>query len=445
MTTTPTSSSLGRRSRNWRERLGTWRSKLVFLLLTFSLLPIGVLSLLQAESITKIFVESQLASLTALARAKAGAVEQFVQDRKTEVERIAPILAEELVALQAATRTVNDPEEALPDLRDAEALQSSPMPAEVVESGPGVVGSAGQGRAPDALSDLREKLGLILWDQSKFEELLIIDNQGKVIASTHAPHEGKSAAELEYFKSGRGATYLQPVFNSPITGRLSMVVSTPIRNPKSQTVGVLAARLNLGRLFQRVNDVTGLGKTGETIVGKQIDQEVVFMAPTRHDPAAALERKITRDGEQDRPLQDAISGQSGSGERIDYRDKKVLAAWERIPSLEWGMVVKIDEDEVMLPVAQARRQLMVFALFLVVAATVCSVLAARALLAPLNKLESAADQVSRGNLDVDLDIHSRDEIGDLAESFERMIAAIRFFRAHSREMDDGDEEESEES
>lgn len=445
MTTAPPSSSLGRRTRNWRERLGTWRSKLVFLLLAFSLLPIGVLSLLQAESITKIFIESQLASLTALARAKAGAVEQFVQDRKTEVERIAPILAEELVTLQATNRATGDqPEEALPDLRDAEALQSS-MPEETVGVAPVVAESSGQTGAPEALSDLREKLGLILWDQSKFEELLIIDDQGKVIVSTHAPHEGKSAAELEYFKAGRGATYLQPVFISPITGRLSMVVSTPIRDPKSQTVGVLAARLNLGRLFQRVNDVTGLGKTGETVVGKRIDEEVVFMAPTRHDPAAALERKIARDAEGDRPLRDAVSGQSGSGERVDYRQRRVLAAWERIPSLEWGMVVKIDEDEVMLPVRQARRQLLVFALFLILAATICSILAARALLAPLNKLERAADQVSRGNLDIDLDIHSRDEIGDLAESFERMIAAIRFFRAHSREADDADEEENEES
>ena len=291
-----------------------------------------------------------------------------------------------------------------------------------------------------ALSDLREKLGLILWDQSKFEELLIIDSEGKVIASTHAPHEGKSAAELEYFRSGMGASYIQPVFKSPITGRLSMVLSTPIRGPQAQTVGVLAARLNLARLFQRVNDVTGLGETGETIVGKRVDEEIIFMAPTRHDPAAALERRVSVTEGEGRSIHGAVSGQSGSGERTDYRDVEVLAAWEKIPSLEWGMVVKIDRDEVMLPVREARRQLLLFSLLLIIAAVASSLIAARALLAPLNKLERAADQVSRGNLDVDLDIHSRDEIGDLAASFERMIAAIRFFRAHSRQMEEEDEE-----
>jgi HAMP domain-containing protein len=441
MTTPSKSSSPRRRARGWRERLGTWRSKLVFLLLGFSLLPIAVLSLWQAEAITKIFVDSHLASLTALARAKAGTVEQFVQDRKTEVERIAPLLAADFVTLQESRRRMRQPEgEDLPGLRDAEALEASPEDPAREDPTTDAAQARHQQPLSPALTDLREKLALILWDQSKFEELLIIDNDGRVVVSTHAPHEGTSAAEIEYFRAGAGATYLQPIFKSPITGRLSMVVSTPIRNPEAQTVGVLAARLNLGRLFQRINDLTGLGQTGETIVGKQIDGDIVFMAPTRHDPDAALERRIPLDSSQGLSLQDALRSQRGAGERTDYRDERVLAAWEEIPSLEWGMVVKIDRDEVMLPVAKARRQLLVFVLLLIIAAMISSVLAARALLAPLHKLERAADQVSRGNLDVDLDIHSRDEIGDLAESFERMVAAIRFFRAHSRESDDEDEE-----
>ena len=447
--TTPSTSKYSKRqaARGWRDQLQTWRSKLVILLVAFSLLPIGILLLWQADSITNMFIRNRLESLTALARAKAGAVEQFVQDRETEVERIAPILAEDLVAFQSvAARSASSPAaEELPTLQDAEKLE----PASEQSSGEQ---TADQARASEAVSsrtvhpamaNLREKLGLILWDQSKFEELLIIDPEGRVIASTHAPHEGKSAAELEYFRSGMGATYLQPVFNSPITGRLSMVVSTPIRNSNAKAVGVLAARLNLGRLFQRVNDETGLGESGETIVGKRVDDEIVFMAPTRHDPEAALERRIPAASGEGRAIHDAVTGQSSSGERIDYRDKQVLAAWEKIPSLEWGMVVKVDRDEVMRPVQQARRQLLVFSLLLIIAAVAAALVSARALLAPLHKLERAADEVSRGNLDVDLDIHSRDEIGDLAASFERMVAAIRFFRAHSKEMEDEDEDELE--
>jgi hypothetical protein len=40
---------------------------------------------------------------------------------------------------------------------------------------------------------------------------------------------------------------------------------------------------------------------------------------------------------------------------------------------------------------------------------------------------------------VSLDIRSKDEIGELADSFERMVAAVKFFREQSRHAD-GDPE-----
>ena len=45
---------------------------------------------------------------------------------------------------------------------------------------------------------------------------------------------------------------------------------------------------------------------------------------------------------------------------------------------------------------------------------------------PIVKLSDAAEKVSMGELDVDVTVKSNDELGDLAESFGRMVAAYRF-------------------
>src|SRR5690606_29372793 len=87
----------------------------------------------------------------------------------------------------------------------------------------------------EAISEMRQTLGLILWDQAKFEELLVIDSEGRVLSSTYQHHEDRSAAELAYFRHGLRTTHVQPVFMSPITERLTMVISTPIRNEHHQT------------------------------------------------------------------------------------------------------------------------------------------------------------------------------------------------------------------
>jgi nitrogen fixation/metabolism regulation signal transduction histidine kinase len=66
-------------------------------------------------------------------------------------------------------------------------------------------------------------------------------------------------------------------------------------------------------------------------------------------------------------------------------------------------------------------------------------LAAEALVRPLRHLKYAAERISRGDLGVELSIRSRDEIGELATSFERMIAAIKFFREQSHSQPDSDD------
>jgi methyl-accepting chemotaxis protein len=58
---------------------------------------------------------------------------------------------------------------------------------------------------------------------------------------------------------------------------------------------------------------------------------------------------------------------------------------------------------------------------------------ARAILVPVEHLQSVAESVSLGNLDVTVHRYSEDEIGDLADSFSRMVTAVKFFRLEAAE------------
>ena len=64
---------------------------------------------------------------------------------------------------------------------------------------------------------------------------------------------------------------------------------------------------------------------------------------------------------------------------------------------------------------------------------ILSVVISKTLVTPLRELKEAADKISKGDLDVKLSIRSRDEVGELADSCERMVAAIRFFRESKEE------------
>jgi methyl-accepting chemotaxis protein len=57
-----------------------------------------------------------------------------------------------------------------------------------------------------------------------------------------------------------------------------------------------------------------------------------------------------------------------------------------------------------------------------------SIVLLRAILLPVNHLREVAENVSMGNLQIEVRRFSDDEIGDLSDSFSRMLTAVRFFR-----------------
>jgi HAMP domain-containing protein len=469
-----------------RKKTLRWRSKLLLLLIIFSVLPVAAFAFWATRTVEDTFRTSTLDGLQALASAKAEAIDQFTAYRRTDVERIATLLAPYVTELQDSMARARAAGE-LPEPDDLLKLPDDPLPHEnpaPVSSDAGVghadssTGSASgdpdsssgvsEGHSTDpedatarphgptqvrtlskeeeeALTKLRQPLGLIVWDQNQFEELLVIDTDGRVLVSTYAEHKDRSAADLEYFQQGTKETFVQPVYESPITKGLTMVIATPIYDKERELLGVLAVRLNLRRFFRLIGDQTGLGKTGETVVGKKIDSEVVFMAPTRHDDQAALKVRIPIDSERAQGLQDAARGQSGSGLTKDYRGVNTLAAWQHVPSLDWGLLVKIDYDEAIRSASEAKVTTLLWTLVILVIAVIAAFVVSQAFVRPLQEFKDATDRISRGDLDVQLNIRSHDEIGELADSFERMVAAIKFFRERSRgsEEDEGEASDDE--
>jgi nitrogen fixation/metabolism regulation signal transduction histidine kinase len=63
-----------------------------------------------------------------------------------------------------------------------------------------------------------------------------------------------------------------------------------------------------------------------------------------------------------------------------------------------------------------------------VIAFVMSIVLSRAVLLPVEHLKEVAENVSMGNLQITVRRFSDDEIGDLADSFSRMVVAVRYFQ-----------------
>jgi signal transduction histidine kinase len=250
----------------------------------------------------------------------------------------------------------------------------------------------------------------------------VVDLTGTVIASTLAERE-RLRLDSSVFVEGRTQTLISDPFAEQ--GKTYVELSAPLHDAQNNTIAVLRLRFDAQDLLSITGDYTGLGDTGETVLGARRGDEVRFLAPLRFSPNLSDIETVPADGERARLMIHAASGQSGVALAPDYRDVRVIAAYRPIEPTDWGLVVKQDEREAFASVSQLRSTLLGGLGMLLLVSIIVALPMARAFTRPLRELEQATRQVAGGNLTISVPVSQLDEVGQLGKSFNTMVARLR--------------------
>jgi signal transduction histidine kinase len=170
-------------------------------------------------------------------------------------------------------------------------------------------------------------------------------------------------------------------------------------------------------------------KTGEIVIASKEGNEAIFITPLRNDPNAAFKRRVRLGSNEAIPIQKAVQGDNGSGLSIDYREKEILAVWKYLPHLRWGMVVKIDTNEAYSNIYIFRNRILTIGFIVFVIVLIIGFRISRAISGPIKSLQKSSERIGRGELDAVIEIESKDEIGQLAESFNKMTKDLKSITA----------------
>lgn len=182
-----------------------------------------------------------------------------------------------------------------------------------------------------------------------------------------------------------------------------------------ETVGVIANAIGLTSLSSLMDAWMGDG-TGTAFL---VDPAGRLAA--HKNKHYVLERK---DFSQ-HPLVDAYrKGQRGTMRFTDGNGESAIGH-VRGAALGWTLIVEKKEKEAFYVVEQLLSYAYLLLGITVVFVFVISWFSGRALSRPIIRLTEAADRISVGDLDVDIDTRRKDEIGDLAEAIARMQDSIR--------------------
>ncbi|ASF47985.1 methyl-accepting chemotaxis protein [Methylovulum psychrotolerans] len=236
-------------------------------------------------------------------------------------------------------------------------------------------------------------------------ETVVMDAQGKVVASTDAQAIGRDESANDLFTAAPDGLYFKDVYYHTASKQYALAVSAPIRHRESgRLLGVIANRLNLAALNAVTTNRQGLRETGEAYL---INKNGYMITPSRFIANAVLKQKV--DTQPVRLFQN--QQQNMAGLYPDYRNMPIVGASEGLLlnkdyGLGWLLLVEIDEPEANAEITQLRNWVLLFGLVTGLIAAVTGLLYGRRLSRPIS---GAATEIftTSSELSITTDEHER--------------------------------------
>ncbi len=269
-----------------------------------------------------------------------------------------------------------------------------------------------------AVTELRMQFEQVLMSTNLFEEVLLLDEQGRVLLSTTVDSEGQVHLQ-NYVRQGLQGPYTQSLSSDMAQGLTSpVVVSRPVIDQEGIVYGVLVGRSSPERLNEIMLQRAGLGETGETYL---VGHNFLRLTDSRFDKPEVKLRRL-----QTKMLQTVFDTQlDHSGLYINYRGIRVIGVYHWLPTLQMVLVAEQERTEAFQSTWAVLIVNSIVALVATLIALISGLFIAQGIAAPLASLAATATRIAAGNLKLRAHIERDDEVGAVADAFNCMTARLQ--------------------
>jgi len=245
----------------------------------------------------------------------------------------------------------------------------------------------------------------------RFENIHLVDEGGQVLASTLLDSRDRAVFDPQALAEAlRGEVYFSEVrLSAERLPYLTVALSAGVPGGRRQA---LVAELALRDIWELVDDIS-FGEHGEALL---ISRDGILIA---HPDKT---RVITEAGEPSHICNSESLSSEGSVSVSEANGRTgLLVACAPVKTVQWWVVIQQPLAEAYLPLQTVLlRSSLLLAAMLVVAA-LASLILTRRFAIPLNLLLAGTLRIGRGDLEHRIDLRSKDEIGRLSASFNRML------------------------
>jgi diguanylate cyclase (GGDEF)-like protein/PAS domain S-box-containing protein len=207
------------------------------------------------------------------------------------------------------------------------------------------------GKAPDAT---RQMLEYVIKNH-QYGGALLLDDKANIRLDS-GPYSGlsKTAKSLASRAIRENTPQISSIyFGDPLTPDKPLLdIFVPLLKPETSVVmGVLVLRDDLQFLNTLLQTWPIESASGEILLVARDEDDVLFLNELRFKKDTALKFRLSLRRSADKPRIPSVemikNGYFGPLEAVDYRNKPAMAFNVAVPGTSWGLIAKVDTDEVM--------------------------------------------------------------------------------------------------
>lgn len=234
-------------------------------------------------------------------------------------------------------------------------------------------------------------------------------------------------------------------------GKLCLTCARSFKGPDGEIKGVLSTDITVQDMLDEIV-ATKLGDSGYAFV---LDEKLKYLAHPDYGKEGFAEGLIAHIG-NDTTVLDRIRGKESGIVHAQLNGIDRYIAYSTLEETGWKLCICIDVEEIIAPslatkaeidgitadaqqmVSSTLSEVMIrFIIFFAMVGIIVIILSftvAGTITRPIQKLAKNVENIGQGNLDIRMEVESKDEVGELAQTFNRMLEDLQQYITNLAEV-----------
>lgn len=279
--------------------------------------------------------------------------------------------------------------------------------------------------------------------RNRYDELMVLDNTGKVVVSTRGASVGRDLSNTDYFTRGRQNVFVKDVYQD-YTGKNVLAFVAPIRDENNNFLGVFASKVDAGFLQLIMTGELG-NLTGGKLFFAGYSKSVDFYIMNKDGLMISQSRTTTEDTVlkqkgSELPAHLAMAKTNGTRttnvgvttgdhEAMElYKNRlgdEVAGASMVVFDIPWTVVIEENTADAFAPINELKRSFIWAVLLITILAGAVGIYVSRRIISPIDAINDVVDKVSVGDLTAKIKTNgNQDEMGNLSHNLNKMVGSL---------------------